>query len=183
MAGSERFGRSRHGGNGAPARDSTDTAVLEHAAEQTRSVEAELDALDAAPLLPPRPTLRQVFYRSVLPPFVFLGLLVLSWQIAYSLDLEESYALPSPADVASQFGEIIRDGRAWTAIQTSVGRGILGFLAALALGTVICVVMWSNRWIRAGVGPIMSGCRACPRWPGCRPRSSGSACPTPRSTP
>jgi len=177
VAGSERFSRSRN------------TAVLEHAAEQTRSVEAGLDALDAAPLLLPRPTLWHVFYRSVLPPFVFLGLLVVVWQIAYNLELKESYALPSPADVAGQFGEIIEDGRAWTAIQTSVGRGVLGFLAALALGTVIGVVMWSDRWIRAGVGPIMSGLQSLPSvawvpaaiiW---RPRSSGLGCPTPPSTP
>lgn len=152
MASSERFGKNRRGAS----------ALLEREVEQTKAVEAGLDALDAAPLLPKRPTPWQVFYRSVLPPFVFLGLLVLGWQIAFDLDLKPSYALPSPAEVLGQFEEIIADGRAWTAIQTSVGRGILGFLAALALGTLLGVLMWSSRWIRAGIGPIVSGLQSLP---------------------
>lgn len=137
-------------------------AVLERAEEKTRAVEAGLDALDAAPLLPPRPTAWQVFYRSVLPPFVFLGLLVVVWQIAFDLEVKEPYALPSPAEVASTFGELIADGRALQAIQTSVGRAVLGFLASLIVGTMLGVLMWRSRWIRAGIGPIISGLMSLP---------------------
>lgn len=153
MASSDRSSKFVRGG---------DTAVLDRATEKARSIESGLDALDTAPLLPPRPTLWQICYRSVLPPFVFLGLLVVGWQIAFDLEIKESYALPAPSEVAATFGEIIEDGRAWQAIQTSVGRGILGFLAALVIGTLIGVLMWRSRWIRAGIGPIISGLQSLP---------------------
>lgn len=154
MASSERPGRGRRRG--------ATTAVLEREAEQTKAVEAGLDALDAAPLLPKRATPWQVFYRSILPPFVFLGLLVVIWQIAFELELKPSYALPAPIEVLGQFDELITDGRAWEAVSTSVGRGILGFLAALVIGTLLGVLMWSSRWIKAGIFPISSGLQSLP---------------------
>lgn len=154
MASSDRFSKGR--------RAETATAVMERQAEEVKAVEAGLDALDAAPLLPKRPNLWQVFYRSILPPIVFVGLVVLVWQVAFNLNLKEPYALPSPSAVFEQFDELISDGRAWTAIQTSVGRGILGFLAALVIGTAIGVLMWASRWIRAAIGPIISGLQSLP---------------------
>lgn len=137
-------------------------AVLDKAAEEARRVEAGLDALDTAPLLPSRKTPVQVLLRSVLPPIVFLALLIGVWQIAYLLEIKESYALPSPAEVAGKFGEVLGDGRAWEAISTSVSRGILGFLASLLLGTVIGLAMWRSRWLRAAIGPIITGLQSLP---------------------
>lgn len=138
------------------------TGLLDCAAEDARRVEAGLDALDTAPLAPKKRTPLQVFARSVLPPIVFLTLLVLAWQIAFWLKLKEPYALPSPGEVASKFGDIVVDGRAWTAVTTSVSRGIFGFLASLVLGTLIGLVMWRSRWVRAAIGPIMSGLQSLP---------------------
>ena len=136
--------------------------MLDEAAKQARRVEAGLDALDTAPLLPRKRTPFQVFVRSVLPPIVFLALLVFVWQIAYWLELKPSYALPSPGETAVKFGELLADGRAWTAITTSVSRGILGFLASVVLGTIIGLIMWRSRWVRAAIGPIISGLQSLP---------------------
>ena len=43
---------------------------------ENRAVVAGLDALDAAPQLPPRPGVGKIFVRSVLSPIVFLSALV-----------------------------------------------------------------------------------------------------------
>lgn len=137
-------------------------AVLDEAAEKARQVEAGLDALDTAPLLPPKKTPWQIFVRSVLPPIVFLALLIGVWQIAYWLEIKETYALPSPGEVAAKFGQVLADGRAWEAISTSVSRGVLGFLASLVLGTLIGLLMWRSRWVRAAIGPIISGLQSLP---------------------
>ncbi|HZD14044.1 MAG TPA: ABC transporter permease, partial [Pseudonocardiaceae bacterium] len=117
-----------------------DTTV---AAQDHRAFEAGLDALEA-PTLPPRPGPGAVFLRSVLPPIVAVVAFIGLWQLAYSTDLKPSYALPSPLDAFWTLDQTIRDGRAWDAISISVSRGALGFLASLAVGTVLGLAMWRS---------------------------------------
>ncbi|SDG50776.1 ABC transporter permease [Klenkia brasiliensis] len=139
---------------------SADTLVDGHA--DARSVEAGLDALDTAPQLPPRPGLGRVLVRSVLPPVVFLALLVGVWQIAYVAEVKPPYALPGPADVWSTFLETVADGRALEAVWVSVSRGFVGFALSLVIGTLLGLLLWSSRWVRAAVGPIVSGLQSLP---------------------
>ena len=128
----------------------------------TRAVEAGLDALDSAPSLPAGPSLGKRFVRSVLPPIVFLAALVGVWQVAYSSGVKPSYALPSPSDVAQTFWETVQDGRAFDAIWTSLSRGAVGFGLSLVIGTALGLAMWWSRWLRAGIGPIVSGLQSLP---------------------
>jgi NitT/TauT family transport system permease protein len=129
--------------------------------EDSRAFEAGLDALEA-PALPPRPGPGKVFVRSVLPPIVAVAAFVGLWQLAYSIKLKPSFALPSPLDVLQTFGETVSDGRAGEAISISVSRGVLGFLASLAVGTVLGLAMWKSRWLRAALGPFVSGLQSLP---------------------
>jgi NitT/TauT family transport system permease protein len=129
--------------------------------EDSRAFEAGLDALEA-PALPPRPGPGKVFVRSVLPPIVAVAAFVGLWQLAYSVELKPSFALPSPLDVFLTFGETVSDGRAWEAISISVSRGALGFLASLVVGTVLGLAMWRSRWLRAALGPFVSGLQSLP---------------------
>ncbi|MGH3872980.1 MAG: ABC transporter permease [Pseudonocardiaceae bacterium] len=123
--------------------------------------EAGLDALET-PALPPRPGPGKIFVRSVLPPIVAVLAVVVLWQLAYSFRLKPSYALPSPLDVLRTFGATVSDGRAWDAISISVSRGVVGFLASLAVGTVLGLAMWRSRWLRAALGPFISGLQSLP---------------------
>jgi NitT/TauT family transport system permease protein len=127
-----------------------------------RSVEAGLDALDTAPDLPRGPGVGRILVRSVLPPVVFLALLVGAWQLAYVAHLKPPYALPSPADVAAKFWETVQDGRAGEAIWTSLSRGAIGFGMSLVIGTLLGLAMWWSRWLRAAIGPIVSGLQSLP---------------------
>jgi NitT/TauT family transport system permease protein len=127
-----------------------------------RSVVAGLDALDAAPQLPPRPGVGRVFVRSVLPPIVFLACLVGVWQLAYLAEVKPPYALPSPADVAETFWTTVQDGRAFEAVWTSLSRGAVGFAMSLVIGTLLGLAMWASTWLRAAIGPIVSGLQSLP---------------------
>ncbi|MGH3592400.1 MAG: ABC transporter permease, partial [Pseudonocardiaceae bacterium] len=129
--------------------------------EDSRTFEAGLDALEA-PTLSPRPGPGAVFLRSVLPPMVAVVAFIALWQLAYSTDLKPSYALPSPLDVLRTFDQTVRDGRAWDAISISVSRGALGFLASLAVGTMLGLAMWRSRWLRTAIGPFVSGLQSLP---------------------
>jgi NitT/TauT family transport system permease protein len=130
--------------------------------EEDRAVVAGLDALDAAPQLPPRPGPWKVFVRSVLPPIVFLACVVAVWQLAYVAEIKPPYALPSPADVAETFWATVQDGRASEAIWTSLSRGAVGFAMSLVIGTLLGLAMWGSRWLRAAIGPIVSGLQSLP---------------------
>jgi NitT/TauT family transport system permease protein len=132
------------------------------AGSDERSVVAGLDALDAGPQLPPRPGPGRVFVRSVLPPIVFLAALVGVWQLAFEAGVKPSYALPSPAKVGEVFWGTVQDGRAVEAIWTSLSRGAVGFAMSLVIGTLLGLAMWWSRWLRAAVGPIVSGLQSLP---------------------
>jgi NitT/TauT family transport system permease protein len=132
------------------------------AQQRERAVVAGLDALDTGPQLPPKPGPWKVFVRSVLPPMVFLALLVGVWQLAVEADLKPAYALPSPSKVWDTFWTTVQDGRAVEAIGTSLSRGAIGFAMSLVIGTVLGLAMWWSRWLRAAIGPIVSGLQSLP---------------------
>jgi NitT/TauT family transport system permease protein len=117
-------------------------ALVERGDVENRAVEAGLDALDAAPDLPAAPGPGRIFLRSVLPPLVFLALLVGVWELAYLAELKPSYVLPSPADVATKFWETVQDGRAAEAVWTSLSRGAVGFAMSLVIGSMLGLAMW-----------------------------------------
>jgi NitT/TauT family transport system permease protein len=141
---------------------SSGLAVAERGEAHNRTVEAGLDALNSAPQLPPAPGPGRIFVRSVLPPIVFLALLVGVWQLAYMAHIKPSYALPSPADVGQTFWKTVQDGRATEAVWTSLSRGAVGFAMSLVLGTLLGLAMWWSRWLRAAIGPIVSGLQSLP---------------------
>jgi NitT/TauT family transport system permease protein len=129
---------------------------------EDRAVVAGLDELETPVVAPAGPSVGRRFVRSVLPPILFLALLVGAWQLAYVLKLKPSYALPGPADVAQTFWETVQDGRAAEAIWTSLSRGAVGFALSLVIGTLLGLAMWGSRWLRAAIGPIVSGLQSLP---------------------
>jgi NitT/TauT family transport system permease protein len=129
---------------------------------EDRSVVAGLDQLETSVVAPAGPSLGRRFVRSVLPPILFVVFLAGVWQLAYVLKLKPSYALPGPADVAQTFWETVQDGRAAEAIWTSLSRGAVGFALSLVIGTLLGLAMWGSRWLRAAIGPIVSGLQSLP---------------------
>jgi NitT/TauT family transport system permease protein len=129
---------------------------------EDRAVVAGLDELETSVAPPAPPGVGRRLVRSVLPPIVFLAALVGIWQLAYLAELKPSYALPGPADVAEVFWETVQDGRALEAVWTSVSRGAVGFALSLVIGTLLGLAMWGSRWLRAAIGPIVSGLQSLP---------------------
>jgi NitT/TauT family transport system permease protein len=130
--------------------------------QEDRSVVAGLDALETTAQLPPRPGIGRVLVRTVLPPVVFLAALVAVWQLAVVADIKPPYALPSPARVWEVFTAAVADGRAVEAVWISLSRAALGFALSLLLGTLLGLAMWWSRWLRAAIGPIVSGLQSLP---------------------
>ena len=77
-------------------------------------------------------------------------------------EIKPPYALPSPAHVWETFVGVVQDGRAAEAIWISLSRGGLGFALSLVIGTLLGMAMWWSRWLRAAIGPIVSGLQSLP---------------------
>jgi NitT/TauT family transport system permease protein len=147
---SERQGGTRQNGGAGP-----------NVAED-RSVVAGLDALDSQAAAPERRRPGRVLVRNVLPPVLFLAVLVAVWQLVYAAKVKPPYALPGPGDVWNAFLQTVQDGRATEAIWTSLSRAAIGFALSLVIGTLLGLAMWASRWLRAAVGPFVSGLQNLP---------------------
>jgi NitT/TauT family transport system permease protein len=124
------------------------------------SLEAGLDALETHKYTGPS-RLRQS-WAATWPPLVFLGLLLLVWQLVYDAHVVKPYRLPSPHDTLSALQEQWRSGDLQEAVWNSVRRGGLGFLASLVIATPLGLLVGRVKPVRRAVGPILSGLQSLP---------------------
>lgn len=128
--------------------------------QELAGLEAGLDALDSVPAR--RQPLRQVLLQKVLPPVTAALLVLVGWQALVWARVAPDYKLPSPRAVYGSLRELWLQGTLFDIIWTSVSRGLLGFVLALAIGTPLGLVVARLRFVRAAIGPILSGLQALP---------------------
>ncbi|MFD7609481.1 ABC transporter permease [Streptomyces sp. NPDC059828] len=138
------------GPNGKVAADTDDLAGLE----------AGLDALDSVEAR--RTPVRELLARKVLPPALAITLVFVGWQLLVSSQLTTTDRLPAPSAVWAGLREMWFQGTLLDVIWTSVSRGLLGFLLALAIGTPLGLVVARVRFVRAAVRPVLSGLQTLP---------------------
>jgi NitT/TauT family transport system permease protein len=134
---------------------STETTTVKDAA----SVEAGLDALETTAT--GRPTFRQTFVNKIFPPIVAIAVVLAVWFILTPI-VDNPTKLPSPGAVGSAFKTAWLQGDLLGYIWTSVSRGLLGFCFALLIGTPLGLVVARVKFIRAAIGPILSGLQSLP---------------------
>ncbi|WP_128437025.1 ABC transporter permease [Streptomyces cyaneus] len=123
-------------------------------------LEAGLDALDSVQV--GRTPLRETLTRKVLPPVTAIVLVLVVWQLLVWAEAAPAYKLPSPSDVWGEVRESWLQGTLFDYIWTSVSRGLLGFLMALAIGTPLGLLVARVKFVRAAIGPILSGLQSLP---------------------
>ncbi|MFS0696416.1 ABC transporter permease [Streptomyces nitrosporeus] len=134
---------------------STDTK-----SDDLAGLEAGLDALDAVQVR--RTPVREVLVRKVLPPVVAVVLVVLVWQLLVWAEVTDDYKLPPPSAVWDSMKDMWLQGTLLEVVWTSVSRGLLGFLMAVAIGTPLGLLVARVKVVRAGIGPILSGLQSLP---------------------
>lgn len=125
-----------------------------------RDVERGLDALQAGPV-DTQPRLRRLAARA-LPPVVAVSLLLLAWQAFYLSGAQPTYVVPGPIDVWTAFRDLATRGDVQRAVLTSVERGVLGFLVAVAVATPLGVLVARVRLVRTAIGPVITGLQVLP---------------------
>ncbi|MFF6994461.1 ABC transporter permease [Streptomyces sp. NPDC008313] len=124
-------------------------------------LEAGLDALDTVQTS--RTPFRQTLTQKILPPVVAVALVVVVWQALISFKVvDDPTKLPSPSDVWGEVENAWLQGTLLDYIWTSVSRGLSGFVLALAIGTPLGLLVARVRFVRAAIGPILSGLQSLP---------------------
>ncbi|MEZ2390602.1 ABC transporter permease [bacterium RCC_150] len=75
---------------------------------------------------------------------------------------EPNFFIPSPAQIAEAFGPTWFQGRITSDMLPSLGRLVLGVLAAIVLGVVLGLLVGMNRTLRALTEPVFEFFRALP---------------------
>ncbi|MBB4895680.1 NitT/TauT family transport system permease protein [Streptomyces olivoverticillatus] len=123
-------------------------------------LEAGLDALDA--VQERRTPFGQVLLHKVLPPVTAVLLVLAVWKLLVVAGVTADYKLPDPSAVWHSLRGLWLDGTLLGIVWTSVSRGLLGFLAALAIGTPLGLLVARSAFVRAAIGPILSGLQSLP---------------------
>jgi NitT/TauT family transport system permease protein len=124
------------------------------------SLEAGLDALETT--AEPRRSRLRAYASATWPPLLALLLLVAAWQALYSSGVKEPYQLPSPLDVWTALKETATSGDLAEGVFNSLRRGGLGFLASVAIGTPLGLLLARVRPVRRMFGPLISGLQSLP---------------------
>ncbi|MBM9507390.1 ABC transporter permease [Actinacidiphila acididurans] len=129
------------------------------AAGDLSGLEAGLDALESVTVR--RTPLGRTLLTRALPPVTAVVLVLVAWQIAVWAGADPT-KLPSPHAVGQALADRWKAGDLFSIIWTSVERGLLGFVAALAIGTPLGLVVARVPFVRAAIGPILSGLQSLP---------------------
>ncbi|WP_031005232.1 ABC transporter permease [Streptomyces sp. NRRL F-5727] len=138
---------------------STDTAPKGRT-DDLAGLEAGLDALDAVEIR--RTPVREVLVKKVLPPTLAVALVLVVWQVLVSAKITDETKLPAPSAVWDGLTDMWLQGTLLEVIWTSVSRGLAGFLLALAIGTPLGLLVARVKFVRAAIGPILSGLQSLP---------------------
>ena len=139
---------------------STETTAAKDGADLA-GLEAGLDALETVQT--GRTPFRRTLTQKILPPVLAVTLVLAVWQFLVSSGIAgDPTKLPAPSDVWGELRESWLEGTLHEYIWTSVSRGLLGFLLALAIGTPLGLVVARVRFVRAAIGPILSGLQSLP---------------------
>ncbi|GGT18193.1 ABC transporter permease [Streptomyces purpureus] len=123
-------------------------------------LEAGLDALDAVQVR--RTPVREVLLKKVLPPLLAVALVLVVWQLLVTAKVTDEFKLPPPAAVWDSLSTMWLEGTLFDVLWTSVSRALLGFLMALAIGTPLGLLVARVKFVRAALGPILSGLQSLP---------------------
>ncbi|MGP4050717.1 ABC transporter permease [Streptomyces sp. 2A115] len=124
-------------------------------------LEAGLDALETVQTS--RIPLRETLVQKILPPIIAIALVLLVWQALISFKVvDDPTKLPSPGDVWAEVEDAWLQGTLLDYIWTSVSRGLFGFLLALAIGTPLGLLVARVKFVRAAIGPILTGLQSLP---------------------
>ena len=118
-----------------------------------------LDALDLETSAPPG---AHALWRAVWPKLAAIAIALTLWQLVAISGWRETYVLPGPVPVFSEFGHRLVTHDFWTAVGITMTRGVVGFVLASVLGLVLGILVARSRILRAAIGSLITGLQTMP---------------------
>ncbi|MFE6891102.1 ABC transporter permease [Streptomyces sp. NPDC057694] len=141
--------------------DETGTPADAVRADDLAGLEAGLDALET--VQSGRTPFSRTFREKILPPLTAVVVVLVVWQALISFKIvDDPTKLPAPSDVWAEVQNAWLKGELLGYIWTSVSRGLLGFVFALVIGTPLGLLVARVKFVRAAIGPILSGLQSLP---------------------
>lgn len=101
-------------------------------------------------------------WRSVWPKLLAVVIGVGLWEAVYLAGVQPHAILPGPAQVFPDLWGQLHHGQLWHAIGTTLRRAVVGFAAALVIGSVVGLVTSRVGPVRAAVGSLITGLQTIP---------------------
>ena len=109
-----------------------------------------LDALDVPFIEPERWS--TLAWRAAWPKLAAVGIVLAAWELIVLAGWRPTYVLPSPWTVLAELGDLLASAKFWSAVATTMRRAATGFALAIAIGTVLGVVVSRSVCCRRAFG-------------------------------
>jgi NitT/TauT family transport system permease protein len=96
------------------------------------------------------------------PKLMAVALAIGLWQLVVLSGWKSENLLPGPGTVFGSLAESARTSAFYETIQTTMQRGVLGFLAALVVGSILGIAVSQWRVLRLAVGSLITGLQTMP---------------------
>ena len=143
-----------------PPESTAPTTAAPGERDDLRTLSSGLDRLQSDPAQT-APRWRGIIAKT-LPPITLLLVLVALWQLYITVAAPRPDKAPSPTAVLAALGDAWESGRLQQAVLTSLERGGLGFLIAIAIGTPLGLALAEWKLLRRAAGPLISGLTVLP---------------------
>ena len=132
--------------------------------DEVESLEAGLDSLTASGSKINSSNSKRLrrTIAAITPSFIAITLLLLVWGGIYYIKIKPSYLLPSPINVWHSVATLTHQGVLWSAVGNSLRRAAIGFIASVIVGTILGLSLVRFRFLRLGIGPLVSGLQSLP---------------------
>lgn len=120
------------------------------------------EQVDAAPVAPARPGVAARAWAATWPKLLAIALVLGLWHLVYLSGWRPDYVLPSPTTVLSTLGDMVTTAQFWEAVATTLRRALIGYAAALVIGTTLGVLVSRLRPLRLAVGSLITGMQTMP---------------------
>ncbi len=126
---------------------------------------AGLDNLETGNQGSSRPTAGEVggrIWRSAWPKVLAIVLVLAIWQLVYLANFKPHVVLPGPGQVLPELWHDLQTAQLWKAIGLTLRQAVIGFAAALVVGSAVGLVVARVPPVRAAVGSLISGLQTIP---------------------
>ena len=125
-----------------------------------RNEMAGLDALEQSASA--QSSRASMVWRATWPKLAAVALSLGGWQLVVESGWKKRYVLPGPDEVLPRLWHELAKSTTWSAIGTTMRRGLVGFALAMIVGLVLGLAVSRYKLLRTAVGSLISGLQTMP---------------------